>query len=98
MTLNQIGEDPFTLVIENAHDMDVSSWDFLRYHIGSDAPSGELWIATHRPLTSVVHPHTHLHTHFDTHTHIYSNICSRLRPARSSHPSQSCSRSRACVA
>ena len=30
--------------------MDVSSWDFLRYHIGSEAPSGELWVVTHRPL------------------------------------------------
>ena len=48
-----MGQELYTLVIEDAHDMDVSSWDFLRYHLGNEAPSGELWIATHRPLPCV---------------------------------------------
>lgn len=75
-SLKQPGSDPFAVVIEDAHDMDVSSWDFLRYHIGSEAPSGELWVVTHRPLQYGVSHKAHTHTHTSRKNTLTSKVLS----------------------
>ena len=43
---------PFMLVVEDAHDMDSSSWAFLRHHVGTQPMTNELWVVLHRPMTN----------------------------------------------
>ena len=51
---------PFLMVIEDAHDMDDSSWAFLRHHVSSQPMQNELWVVVHRPINNPSDSYTEL--------------------------------------